>query len=905
MLVPRIVLVLAAACLLACPTDPPVAPPDPTPAADPTLPAGPGESRAAVLPTDGVSFAASTWAGITAEARPGDLKLWNDRVRFVVRSQEGHGYVGIAGALIDADLVRPADELGRDTLEEAFLAFGIGRLASGDSVRVLNDGLDGAPAVVRVEGIDVPWQFIMGVVETDEPLTPALNLRVVTDYVLPADSYVLEIRTTLYNDTDELVRTNPLDGLISSGEDLFSFSAGEGLAPGDNEDPASVGTAGRNGEPAFTLFLPEGTLDRFGAADLLGGSGISLSTHGWYDIPAGTSAEILRYRALAPDPLGAEAARWDLQGVELVSVSGQVTEDGAPLAGARVHIVDDTVDPPRVLGFALTGADGSWSARIPPGQWTAWATAQSGDERVPLPGGAHRYAPFAHELVNARQLDALTGASPRTPLPVALGRTTPPSRPLDASVDGATVDFEVTPPGLLLLQIRDEDGAAIPGMAQLQTVGEVTSEVPEALREALGLPAISGRVLRAWTPGADLALELPAGTYELTAEAGPRRSRDVRQIELVAGGTSTQTVTLSTVVARDGWLSMDSHLHAAPSNDGELPMENRLIGCAAAGVDLPVTTDHDRQADYRPLATALGLDGVMTVIPGVEVSPPLRGHFNLFPIEPRGPSVINGGAPPWWTGYPDTDGLMAMMRQSAPDAALQVNHGRDGTSAMMNAASFDPSVSEPYRADFWSWDFDLVELINAGGVNNWVAPRQDWFSWLNTGRIKVPTGVSDSHGLSRICGYGRTEVFVDTADPSNVDVDAVRDALAAGHVVVSGAVTLRVTGDGGALPGDTITGGAVELVVSVRGPDHVVPDEVRLYRNGELIQTEAITGPSVGGLWWEGSFNDAPATDSWYVVEVQGTQALGAFWGGSVAYAITNAFFVDTDGDGWEAPGIP
>ncbi len=898
-----LVFLLSAVWLLGCPTAP-TTEPTPAPAADPTAPAGPGEARAAVLPEDPTDFAASTWGGITAEARPGDLKLWNDRVRFVVRSEPGHGYVGIAGALIDADLVRPSDQLGLDTLEEAFLAFGIGRLASADTIQVLNDGLDGAPAMVRVEGRDVPWEFIMGVVETDQPLTPELGLRIVTDYVLPPDSPVLEIRTTLYNETDEEVRTNPLDGLIASGEDLFSFAADEGLAPGASEEPASVGVVGHNGEPAFSLFLAEGLLDRFGAGDLLADTGISLSTHGWYDIPAGASAEILRYRALAPDTLGVEAVRWDMQGVELVSVSGQVTEAGAPLPGARVHLVDDSVDPARVLGFTLTGPDGSWSARVPAGSYTAWATAQSGDERVPLPSGAHRFAPFAHELVNARQLDALSGTTPRTPPLTALGRPTPAGLPLVAT-EGATVDLEVTPPAVLTLQIRDEAGESIAGMAEFNTIGEVTSTVPESLREALGLPQVSGRVLRAWTPGPDLSLELPAGSYDLAVEAGPRRSRHGQTIELVSGETASVTVTLTTVVDRDGWLSMDSHLHAAPSNDGELPMEHRLIGCAAAGVDLAVTTDHDRQADYRPLATALGLDPLMTVVPGVEVSPPLRGHFNLFPVEPQGPSVVNGGAPAWWTGYPDTEGLFELMRESGgPGARIQVNHGRE-SSGMMSTSSFDPSVSEPYRPDFWSWDFDLFELINAGGVNNWVEPRDDWFSWLNTGRIHVPTGVSDSHGLSRICGYGRTEVFLDRTDPSGVPADALREALAAGHVVVSGGPTLRVEGNDGALPGDTISSGAVDLAVTIRGPEWVVPSEVRLYRNGELLQTETIAGPNDDGLWWSGTFTDAPTTDSWYVVETQGTQALGVFWGGSVPYAITNAFFVDIDGDGWTAPGQP
>ena len=892
-------------CLLlliaGCPSE--VPDPPPPPAVDPAAPAPSGEARAAVLPSDPAVFAASTWGGITAEARPGDVKIWNSQARFVVRSAPGHGYVGVPGALIDADLVRPGDELGRDTLEEAFLAFGIGRLAGLDSITVINDGLDGAPAVVRVEGTDVPWQFVMGVIESDEPLTPAMGLRVVTDYILPPDTTALEIRTTLTNTSDEEVRTNPLDGLIASGEDLYSFATGEGLAPGVAEEPMAIGTVGRNGEPALSLFLPDGPLDRFGASDLLAGSGVSLATHGWFDIPPGESAQLVRFRALGRDTLDVEAVRSDQHGEELVSVSGQVTAGGAGVAGARVHFVNDAVDPVHVRGFALTDGDGGWSARVPAGPWTVWVTGRGNDELIPLPGGAHRFAPFAHEGVNARQVAALNGSDPRTPLGVAHGHPTPEATAFVAE-EGATLDLTLTPPAVLRVGAVDGAGDALPAMVELVTTDAPTSPVPAELRDALGLPSPSGRILRSWTPGWDVDLPLPAGAYAVTVESGPRRSRHVEEVALVSGEVLTLQPTMTESVARDGWLSMDAHLHAAPSNDGELPMEHRLIACAAAGVDLPVTTDHDRQADYRPLAAALGLDPLMTVLPGVEVSPPLRGHFNLFPIEPAGPGVVNGGAPAWWLGVDDSDALMGLMRESAPDAAIQINHGRDGASGMMNAGAFDPTVAEPFRPDFWSWDFDLFELVNARGVGNWIEPRTDWFSWLNTGRIRVPTGVSDSHGLSAVCGYGRTDVFLDRTDAAEVDPAAVRAALASGHVVVSGGPSLRVEGPGGELPGDTLVGGDVSLAVTVRAADWIVPTEVRLYRNGELLETRPVTDAWADGLWFEETFTDTRTADAWYAVEVQGDQALGAFWGGAVPYAMTNAFFVDVDGDGWTPPGL-
>ena len=39
------------------------------------------------------------------------------------------------------------------------------------------------------------------------------------------------------------------------------------------------------------------------------------------------------------------------------------------------------------------------------------------------------------------------------------------------------------------------------------------------------------------------------------------------------------------------------------------------------------------------------------------------------------------------------------------------------------------------------------------------------------------------------------------------------------------------------------------------------------------------------------------------VVEVVGDTRLGATWRNTTAHAFTNAFYLDVDGDGWEAPG--
>lgn len=891
--------------LVGCPTTSTTPDPDPTPdptptmGVDPSVPAGPGEVRGGILPDDPDSFALATTGGISAEARPGDLVLYNDKVRFVVRSEEGHGYVGIAGALIDADIIRPDGQLGRDCLDEAFLSFGIGRIASGEQVELVADGTDGE-AVVRVTGRDARWTFVEGVAEAEDPLQPELGLEVVTEYRLMPDRWDLVIESRLTNTTSEVARVNALDGLIASQEDLEPWRWGAGLGEAEQDELPSVGVTGRYGEATLLLFRPEEPMVPFAASSLLSSSGIELTAHGWMDIPPGETAVLRRHRAVTPDPITAEAVRLRTWGVELEAITGEVVSGGAPVAGARVHVVDpDAPAGQRFVGFAVTGDDGTFVVEVPPGSYQLVADGQGPDELVDLPADSGRYGPFTHPSVNQSQLDVLRGDADAVPLVQARGYG------LAAAVDadtGDSVTLELPAPAEVTLTLTD-GSAPVPAAVSLSPQTPEPSPFDAEWLDGLGLESPSN-ALRLWLADGSMTVAVPPGDWSVTASSGFRRGKASATGTWAAGPNSVELV-LPEVLPLDGWLAMDAHLHGAPSNDSSLSMEERLIGCAAGGIELPVTTDHDRQSDYGPVASALGLDGRMRVIDGVEVSPVLRGHFNLFPVEPLGPSVPNGGAPAWWELFEDTDELMARIRESGgPDALIQVNHGRED-SGMMSASNYDPGSGTQLRPSFWSWDFDLVEIVNARSPGYWIEPRADWFSWLNQGQRRVPTGVSDSHGRTAPCGYGRTDVFLDATDPGAVTPEAVRDAIAAGRVVVAGGVTLRVTTDDGERPGGTVTGDSIALQVVVAGPEWVVPEVVRLYRNGELIEDVAVPATSEGGIWWSGTLEDTPGVDSWYVVEVEGSQPLGGPWGGAVPYALANAIFLDRAGDGWEAPGLP
>jgi hypothetical protein len=888
-------------------------PPEPGDGVDPTVAAGPGEARAGRVASQAAG-AAALFGGIASEGGPGDIKLYNSRVQVIIQgAYRSHGYVEVGGNIIDADVIDERGSLGRDTIDDLFLAMGAMRLFEAREVIVTADGSDGGPAVVRATGNDVSWSFIQGAVEAADPLLEDQELEIVVEYRLPPDSDTVQMSVTFTNTGTELSRFNPTIGIMASDEDLWPWAGGSGLDGPESfgDDVVSIGATGKYGEATLSIWPESGTMDILGITALVSSAGLVVISNGWIDVEPAQSFTMVRNFTVARDTAQAEASRLRAQGQALSTVSGQVLDSvgGSGVEGVRVHFIDPATEPPTVAGFSYTDAEGSFVAEIPPGTWTVYAVARGLADHVDLPEGAGRYGPYAHSSVNERQLSVLRGDASVPGLALATGSTTPPAQVVTSSADAAAAPlvFEMAPPGHLEVNIVDDNGRPLPAVIQVHYAAGSgpSTNVPAALRETLGIPTSSSEAAAAWTGDGSVLFKIPPGVYDVTVQHSFRHERTVvTGVEVVAGDVTTIAPVLEEVVALDGWMSMDSHLHASPSNDGSLSMEDRLLGCAATGVQIPVTTDHDRMVDYRPLATALGLDPIMAVTPGVEVSPVLRGHINLFPVEPD-PALVNGASVSWWEPFTDTAALFEKIRATGTEySLLQANHPRSG---LFDFANLDASSSTPGRSDFWSWDFDMFELMNGKRVGDWETVRADWFGFLSNGHRKVPTGVSDSHGRRSPCGYARTDVYIGHDDPAALTAQQLTDALRAGHVVVSGGVTLRVTASDGTttwLPGDTVAATSAVLSVKVSSPTWLVPDLLRLYQNGIVIDEVQLPDTATDGVWLEQDFPIASASDAWFVVEVEGGQAFGGVWSSAVAYAASNAFFLDAEGDGWQAPPV-
>ena len=74
-----------------------------------------GEVRAGI-----VTDTSALFGGVSAEGKVGDIKIYNDRARFVIQSAgQSNYYVGYGGSVIDADIVRPFGQPGHDLLDDS------------------------------------------------------------------------------------------------------------------------------------------------------------------------------------------------------------------------------------------------------------------------------------------------------------------------------------------------------------------------------------------------------------------------------------------------------------------------------------------------------------------------------------------------------------------------------------------------------------------------------------------------------------------------------------------------------------------------------------------------------------------------------------------------------------------
>lgn len=819
--------------------------------------------------------------GPAALGDAGDALLANDRAAFVIQAPDAlRTYWYYGGGLIDAAAVADCAQASPEKFGEVALLVArldlqdfpqsVLRGFRGERMEIVADGRDGQPARVRVHGHDdrfwlVEFELIRRVVQGGGLKTPSgpFGLDVYVDYVLPPDASVLQIETHLVNPTAEVRPYQTATALFLADEtENYAMTRTDLSLGGLNLGLQMPWLVAESREGSYALALEsaqQGTTNISGTDVLV-------------DLTQAAAG------ALKPAAGGGEAMRR-----MFVSV-------GAGAADTAVGPLAEVLGFPRRSVVSRLVAAGSNSpqagvlvraeAETAPGVWKPF------DSTLTNLDGEARF-----ELWDA-------GASlPMRLRAVSAGENAPLSVPADdLPADGRLPDLVVSAPGRLEVAAVDADGAPLPA--------HVTLERPDAPR------------LDFWTlPG---VVEAPAGTYDFAVTRGFEHAPFRGTVTLRAGETTHLDAPLPRVVDTRGFLSLDTHVHAAPSPDSRVSLVDRALNAAGVGLEVMISTDHEFVADWRPGIEAAGVGAFVRTFPGEEVTATTPEHTTMYPV-PLQPDARRGGFVLW---YDMGLGEIFAAERDRGAGIRGLNHPRGGCNWLClidwDRIAGAPHESDPTRfglpaeASLWSWDFEQVEYMNGQTPVFANAARpdetglfEDWMSFLNHGHRITAMGVTDEHGQDSL-GSPRTYFESPTDDPAAVDEAALVAAIREGRAQVSTGAFARVAiGDAG--PGDTVTlpAGAGTLQVHLEALPEVDVTRFKVFANCDEVAEVAATAPDEV-VKFDGEVPLALPADAHIVVAALGEARFGLglpdFDPTGIPRVTTNAIYVDADGDGLFTP---
>ena len=397
--------------------------------------------------------------------------------------------------------------------------------------------------------------------------------------------------------------------------------------------------------------------------------------------------------------------------------------------------------------------------------------------------------------------------------------------------------LDLSPGGELAVKVTDPDArGALPARVWVHGIdGTLDPSFGPHFRASGAGPLIDALTGELVTP-------LPKGRYRVEATHGLEWTVDARVVEVRSGKRERVDLSLRHVVATPGLVACDLHVHARPSFDSQVSVEDRVTTLVTAGVEFAVPTEHNIAGDYGPAIAALGVGQRFASVTGVEVTTfgPRYGHFGVFPYPTDVP------VPPYKQARAGQ--MFAAARKGDATRIVQVNHPRMGKGiGYFNIAMYDAKsgiVPGKMRTDF-----DTIEVYNGYEIQN---PAQvetvlkDWLSLLAHGRRYAATGSSDSHTVQyNWAGYPRTYAYLDTAtagEPGHpADGKAVVAALKEGRSLVTSGPIVELSVAGGR-PGEEVTTHDASVVAHVRvvAAPWLDVTSLELMLDGKSVTTRAI-----------------------------------------------------------------
>ncbi|MBN1653431.1 MAG: PHP domain-containing protein [Deltaproteobacteria bacterium] len=445
---------------------------------------------------------------------------------------------------------------------------------------------------------------------------------------------------------------------------------------------------------------------------------------------------------------------------------------------------------------------------------------------------------------------------------------------------GIRVRLEIPKGGRIRIRARDtESGRLMISRVRVIGIGGTASPDLGPRHRASGAENV------ALTVQGEVTLPAEPGDYRVLVSHGPEWSLHDENVLVTETYRPDVQADLTRLIRTRDWIACELHVHAAPSSDCQVPLEDRVASLVAEGIRFAIPTDHNRVTDYSPALEAMEIEDFGTVS-GVEVTSwdPEFGHFNVFPY-PRNPSLPDDGAPPYQKSSPEE--LFSYIRAIDPEIAIQVNHPRlePARIAYFDNVGYDPVTGEstgPY-----SRNYDLLEIWNGYDLARPFFFQRVFFEWmamLARGNRYVATGGSDSHYISyHWAGYPRTYVWVKGGDPK--DGHAVIESLKKGRAMVTNGPILEATVNGLG-PGEIaiVRPGRILVRVQVQAPQWMDVSLIEVYANAKKVLEREITSEDTDRdaqqiVRFDGELDIPIKKEGFIIIMIKGAEPMTDFFG--------------------------
>ncbi len=767
--------------------------------------------------------------GPRSEGRVGDFLLANDHVRVVIGNAQSVVFNPFGGALLDADVVRPAGEPGNDRLGEIFPSLNVVNATNVDTVEVVEDGSSRRRASIRVRGESFPFPLIAEI----PGLTSHVAVTMETVYSLTPESSSVLIETFVTMNETETTTVQAYDVmLLGAGLSLF------GAPHGDTESGSDFswygGDAGGVAYALLPLGAPRDTIsipfsDAAQQVAMMGGLEIR---------PGSTKSYRRRLVIAAPDlgALGTEIAR--VRGQSTGRFEGSVRDTvGTPVDGALIHLTAVGVDrdgngADDVVMRARSAADGSFATALPPGTYRAVVTgngAQGDPLELPIRKGKLSQALFILPALGTVSFSCADGNASKLTLVAAGGGIA--ARALCGPQTQGSVRV---PPGSYTAYVSRGPEWEVTQAPVIVTAGGAAT-VSATLARLVSTPGfVSGdfhlHSVRSRDSGVDVAervLSLAAEGLEVVASTDHDRATDYAPFVTTLGlGTA-----MKSVVGSEVSIVLYGHFNAYPMPDGA------AVTRAWDGTNMWFDEGLGRKrTGSEVLALLRGLPGDRIV----QINHPrsTQAYFDSIAYDP-----VTGTAN-------DTIGAFD---------AVEVN------------GEYEPVDGSTMRD--WLGLLSHGQRITAVGVSD---SHSTWNPGYPRTMIHVGTDAPAQVGEATLVAAMRAgKVSVSSGPFVTTSASTVSSSAGMGE-------TLDATG-----------GGAVAVSVHVESPAWAPYDTLRLYENGVLHTTQSLAPPLSGGKYVSDvSIPVTPAVDSFYVVIVTGAGSMYPVTGEGI-YAYTNPVWVN------------